>query len=36
MLNTAFKICLKVKEYTNALRIALRIDKPGKVEEVLA
>ncbi|CAD8208266.1 unnamed protein product [Paramecium octaurelia] len=34
LLITAFNICLKVNEYTNALRIALRIDKPGKVEEV--
>ncbi|CAD8085972.1 unnamed protein product [Paramecium primaurelia] len=34
LLVTAYNICLKVNEYTNALRIALRIDKPGKVEQV--
>lgn len=34
LLNTAFKLCMKVGEFTNALKVALRIDKQGLVESV--
>lgn len=36
VLNTSFRICLKGGVYTSAIKIALRIDQPGLVEQVLA